>query len=821
MPIMTAIVGIALWGTSAAYAQEIDPTRPVIAGSGLATEGGPGMIWVNPANMSYDPDARYGVYISNSDLAASSGAPTSIAVSVGAGGLGFGLQRVSIGDDSDWTLDYGTSVKIRKRLSAGLRVGWHLIGGGTNYVGYDFALSWRPLPWLGISGVAQNFLSPAPGLGAHARSGVGIGIRPFGPAVVLGLDFIHDFNPSLGAGEASRGVASLRLRPVEGLYLRASADTNRDYVAGLEVFFGGVGIGASGGPTAGGLGGTLFLGTDDPGESLFELGAKIPVVAVDDLPPYQPVNTLLSRGGMSYLEMLERMRRSEEDPAVKGMVVLLGGAPLSWAKAQEVRARIVALEKRGKHVLAYVRGTAMNVDLYVASAARKVMMHPGQDSMLVGVDAELMFLRGAFDLVGVEPQFVRRNEYKSAVEQYTNTEPSAPSLEQTNALLDDFEGTLVNGLSEGRHVTPEVVKQWIDSGPHTADEALQKGIIDGTLYPDELEEWLKRDLKRSSVNLVSLDDLPTPHSGWKGTSEIAVIYISGAIISGPSSNGGLLGGGGTGSSTIIKQLEQARRDDQVKALVIRVDSPGGSSFASEEIHREIERVKKEGKPVIISMGGAAASGGYYVSCGADAIWAEPTTITGSIGVFTGKFALQGLMDHVGVHTASISRGRNATIDSQTLPWDEVQKARMQALVDHTYMTFKERVSAGRNLSMDEVENIARGHVWSGQRAVDIGLVDHLGSIQEAIEDARGRAKIAKSRLQLVTYDPRGTLIEQIAPEVSPTGRAIALAFPSLADTSSAKLKIPVPPAMEPLLLMATNPDEVWMMEPWVLEVDGR
>lgn len=820
MPITTAITGIAVWGLSAAQAQEIDPTRPVIPGAGLATEGGPGMIWVNPANMSYDPDTRYGLYLSNSDLGASSGAPSSIAATFGVGGLGFGLQRVTFGDDSDWTLDYATSIKVRKRLSAGLRIGWHLIGGGTNYVGYDFGLSYRPLPWLGISGVAANVLSPAPGLGAHARTGAGVGIRP-GPGVILGIDYVHDFNPALDEVEANRGIASLRLRPTEGLYLRGSVDTNRDFVAGLEVFVGGVGLGVSGGPTDAGVGGTLFIGTDDPGESLFELGAKIPVVAIDDLPSYQPTNTFLVHEGMSYLEMLERMRRSEDDHAVKGMVVLLGGAPLSWARAQEVRARIEALEKRGKPVLAYLRGTATNADLYVASAARKVLMHPGQDSMLVGIDAELMFLRGAFDLVGVEPQFVRRNEYKSAVEQYTATEPSAPSLEQMNALLDDFESTLVQGLSDGRHVAPEQVRAWIDSGPHTSDQAVQMGLVDGTLYPDQIEDWLKKDLKRQAVNLVALDEIPTPHSGWKGTRQVAVIYITGSIVSGASSDGGILGGGGTGSATVVRQLEQARLDDQVKAIVLRVDSPGGSSFASEEIHREIERVKKEGKPVVVSMGGAAASGGYYVACGADTIYAEPTTITGSIGVFTGKFALRGLLEHLGVGTTSITRGRSANIESQIEPWDAVERARMQALVDHTYTTFKERVAAGRNLNIDEVEQIARGHVWSGKRALDIGLVDHLGSIQDAIEDARGRAKIPKSRLQLITYDQRGTLIEQIAPEVSPTGSAIRAVFPSLAEMAGRDVRIPLPKGIGPLATIALRPDEVWMMDPYVLQVDGR
>jgi protease-4 len=815
-----AVLGCALWGETAS-AQELDATRPLVPATGLATEGGPGMLWVNPANMSYDPDLRYGMFVSNSDLGAASGAPTSVALSAGAGGLGFGIQRLSSGDDADWTLDYATSLRIRKRLSAGMRVGWHIIGGGTNYVGYDLALSWRPLPWLGVSGVAANVFSPAPGLGAHARSGLGLGFRPFGPVAVIGLDYLHEFDPALPGADANRGVVSVRVRPTEGLYVRASADTSGSISAGVEVYFSGVGVGVTGGPTAAGAGGTLFIGTDDPGESLFDLGAKVPVVAVDELPPYQRATGIFARGGMTYLEMLERMRRSEEDPGVKGVVVLVGGSPLSWAKAEEVRARVVALEKAGKPVIAYVRGTASNADLYVASAARKIYMHPGQDVMLVGLDAELMFLRGAFDLVGVEPQFVRRNEYKSAVEQYTSTEPSAPSLEQTNALLDELQATLVKGISDGRRVAPDVVQRWIDAGPHSADDAVQMGLIDGVRYPDQLEDLLKEELHRNSVDVLSIDKLPTPHSGWKGTSQVAVVYITGAILPGDSSDGGLLGGGGTGAATVIRQLEQARRDEQVKAVVLRVDSPGGSSFASEEIHREIERVKKEGKPVIVSMGGAAASGGYYVACGADAIWAEPTTITGSIGVFTGKFAIGGLLERVGVHTTSLTRGRSANIDSTTAPWDEVERARMQALVDHTYLTFKQRVAEGRNLNLDEVERVARGHVWTGRKATEIGLVDRLGSLQDAVDDARARAKIPSARLQLVTYDARGTLMEQIAPEISPTGRALVTAFPALAEGASPLARLPIPKGVAELATLASRPQEVWMMLPWTLQVDGE
>jgi protease-4 len=825
------VLALALAAAFPARAQSIQTDRPTVPASGIAAEGGPGAIWVNPANISYDADSRTGFFASR-DLAADS--PTSVAVTTGFSGLQFGIQNLATpvpGTDrptTNWSLDFAPSIGLPDRISVGVRLAWHIIQDDRNFVAYDAGGAWRPLPWIGFGAVARNINTPDPS--ARAQSGIGVALRPFGNFATVGADYLHSFKtPSDDPHDTI--AATLRLRPARGLYLRGSVDSDLTAAGGLEVYFGKWGGGAVGGAADGALGMTAFVGTDEPGEALIRDGNKVPVIVLGDTPPYEPgLAGLLGGGGeTTWLQTLELMRRADEDSSVRGLAIVLAGAHMSFAQAQELRNRMLALEADGKPVLAYLNGGGSNGDWYIASAASKILLHPSQDAYLVGVSSETMHLRGAFDLLGVKPQFVRRAEYKSAVEQYTTTEPSGPSLEQTNALLDDFEEELVAALAAGRQKDPAEIQAWIDGGPYSADEAVAMGLADATAYPDAVEDWFEHD-QGHNLNLVALTDMPQPHSGWEASSEVAIVYIEGAITSGRSSPGGIGRARSAGADTIVRALDSARKDDQVKAIVLRVDSPGGSSYASDDIHRAVERVQEDGKPVVVSMGGLAASGGYYVACGADAIWAEPTTITGSIGVFSGKFALGGVFDKVGITTTTVSRGRNANLDSSTEPWDDAQVAKMDALVGHTYDDFKAKVAEGRGLTVDQVEEVARGHVWSGKRASTIGLVDNLGGLHDAIKDARLRAGIPEGRqVALVSYDTRGNLLEALSPtRMSATERIGRAVFPDLADRlEGVSLQNPLglPPQLtegwNAALLMANDPDEVWMLDPSLLGMEVK
>jgi len=824
---------------SFALAQGLATHHPVVPSAGLAHENGPGALWVNPANLSYDPDARYGVFF-HQPIASGDGMPlpTSTGVTLGVGGVGVGVHNLlrpgpRPGDDlrSDWSVDYATSVQLPERISIGLLASWNFIDSSNNYFAYDAGVSWRPLPWLGIGGVAQNVGAPDPAQMARPRTGAGLALRPFGQAVVVGADVQRLFDPVDGEDE-DQLVATARLRPTEGLFLRGSATVAlADEVvlatagAGIEVYFGGVGAGWHGQGSAGdALGQTLMLGTDEPGESIIPSLRKVPVLEVAGSVPYQPRGGIFGSREASWLDTLELMRRVEDDRGVIGFVVHLDGAALSMARAKELRDRIRTLEGKGVPVLAYLDRGASNTSYYVASAASRVAMHPAGELRLIGLSAELRSARGLLDWVGVEPQFVKQGKFKSAPETYTHIEPSEASLEQTGALLDDLYDELVGAVASGRGEDDITVRSWVDGGPWPAKAAEEKGLVDVLLYEDQLDDELER-IHEGHVFAENLLDAPQATSPWEDPQQIAVLYVEGGITSGESSRGGLFSSRSTGSETLVRQLKQARDDRQVRAVVIRVDSPGGSAFASEEIWRAMGQLAEADKPVVVSMGTVAASGGYYVAAGADRVFAQPGTITGSIGVYSGAFATQELQERLGVQTTVLARGRNSTIGSSTIPWDASQRARMQELVDETYEMFKQRVADGRGMELEAVQDVAQGRVWSGTDAAELGLVDTLGGFQDAIAEARRMAGIKENRkVGLVTYSSGGFGIETLAPSVALQLLGPAGPWVEKATAREPQLGLPLErlvDSLDPLWLQLSEPDgTVWAMDPWTLHIQG-
>src|SRR6185436_6031690 len=332
----------------------------------------------------------------------------------------------------------------------------------------------------------------------------------------------------------------------------------------------------------------------------------------------------------------------------------------------------------------------------LACSADKIYVHPAGGLELIGMSAELQFYRGTLDLVGVKPQVARRAEYKSAMEGFTNEEASDENREQMNALLDDLSGYLVKSIATARGKSEDDVWALIDGAPYTPQEAVDKGLVDGIAYPQDLEDHYD-EIFPGGYNLVENYRVSDDTKGWRGPRELAVIYVAGEITTGRSSPPGLFGGGSSaGSDTIVDAIEKARRDPAVKGVLLRVDSPGGSAFGSDEIWREIERLKED-KPIVVSMGGLAASGGYWISMNANAIYAQSTTITGSIGVISGKFSLEDLYKKIGLKYEVYNRGRNAAMYSLSKPWDDVEYAAVDRMVGETYSRFKKKVSEGRSI----------------------------------------------------------------------------------------------------------------------------
>jgi protease-4 len=817
---LPAVVALALGAPSAALAAEQPPDRPVLPAFSLAGEDGAGSHWRNPANLGLDPDPGM-MFVFNEQIAGADGQAGTLGTDLGmafnGGPLGGGIAYRMHGDgQSWWTLSSGLGIALEDNLAFGARAAWQLPGAGfDNRVLWDLGATLRPTHWLGLAAVVQNLGDPEPALGLHRRYGPGIVFRPVGDRLLLGIDALWEDRPE---GPERVVGANLRAEVVRGLMLRASADETGEIGAGLELVFGRAGGGAFLRTPLGVAGPTVasgYVATTDRERRLFTGAPRAASFTLDQGYAYQPTGGLFrARPGESYLHLLERLQTAADDPGLRGIVLELDRTPFSFAQLQELRAVLEGAKAEGKTVVVYMHRATSNGAYLLASVADHVLMHPAAELDIVGLSAELMYFAGALDLLGVEATFARRAEYKSGPEPLTRTGSSPPAQEQLDALLDDLsEAWLTDvGAARGRDVAD--MRALVDEAPYTAARAEELNLVDGTLYPDELEEKLE-ELLDPRVEIDDKYHARYQTHGWKARRELAVIYVTGTIVMGNSSAPGFFGGGFTaGSDTVVRQLDAARKDPAVKAIVLRVDSPGGSSFASEEIWRAVDRVQRRGKPVVVSMGGTAASGGYYVAAGADAIYAEPTTVTGSIGVYAGPVLdASELLDRIGVNSEIYARGRNAAMFSVSKPMDEHEFAALDRMVDATYATFKERVADGRGLTADEVEEVARGRVWSGTDALDVGLVDALGGFHDAVARARSEAGIPDGApVRLVTYSDRP----------GPGGEAIARGV-ELAATALDLPVAPPPPLPAELQRMirlgAFGDERVLAMLPYELEIE--
>lgn len=465
-------------------------------------------------------------------------------------------------------------------------------------------------------------------------------------------------------------------------------------------------------------------------------------------------------------DFLDTLDRAGSDPRVKGIYVSLGSDNLALAACQEVRDAIHAFRAKGKFAIAFATsfgefgpGTR---PYYLATAFDEIWLQPLGSVGLIGLHAGTPFIRTALDKLGVEPSFAHREQYKTATNFLTETRMTGPEREQINDLLGSDSGQIVRGIASERHLTESAVSALIDRGPLLADEAKISGLVDRVGYGDEA---VARAAQRAGTGakLVSLarylDVAERPH---RDGPKIAVIYASGLITQGSGAASPLSGASGITARQLGRAFRDAARDKEVRAILFRIDSPGGSAVASETIWREVARAKARGKPVIVSMGDVAGSGGYYIAAPADKIVAEPATLTGSIGVLAGKIVIAGLLNKIGVSADAVQRGANAAMFSEFEDFSPAAVQRLDAFLDDTYAGFKQRVAAGRHLSADQVEAVAKGRVWTGETASKNGLVDALGGYETALGLALQAAKLpADKPFHVVVFPRRKPLIERL------------------------------------------------------------
>jgi protease-4 len=476
--------------------------------------------------------------------------------------------------------------------------------------------------------------------------------------------------------------------------------------------------------------------------------------------PTEDAFSLSAAKPVTLKDLVAKLKKAEKDDTVKAVVLLHEGGGIGLAQIEELRQAMAGLRAAGKDIYAHADSVSMR-EYVLLSGVSRLSVVPTGDLWITGLFGEAPYLRGLLNKIGIKPDFLTCGAYKSAAEIFMREGPSPEAEKMQNWLLDSIFETDVALIAKGRHVDATKVKEWIDGGPYTAEKARAAGLIDAVEHRQDFEKMLKAKYGKDVAFNKSYGDkkppkiaLDNPFAVFKVMGEllnegkktqstkkaVGIVYVDGAITigGGPSSP---LSEGGAKAVELRRALEEAAHDDAVKAVVLRVDSPGGSAVASEIILDATRRVKAK-KPFVVSMGNVAGSGGYYVACAADVIFADNATITGSIGVVSGKFATEEMFKKVGIHFKTYKRGANADILNSNDVFTEEQRKRMQAYMDEIYEVFKGHVVAirGKKLKKD-IDDLAGGRVYTGKQALELGLVDRLGTLEDAIAYVAKQAKL--------------------------------------------------------------------------------
>jgi protease-4 len=461
---------------------------------------------------------------------------------------------------------------------------------------------------------------------------------------------------------------------------------------------------------------------------------------------------------------IQAIHKAKVDSRVKALVITPSTAGALWAQLQEVRSAIEDFRTSGKTVTAYLESGGAQ-EYYLASAADRVVLMPAGQLDLTGLATYELFFRGALDKLGVRPDLLHIGDYKTAANTFTERGFTKAHLEMSQSLNRDWYDELVRAIAASRKKTVDEVKRLIDDGPFLADEAKKAGLVDQLAYEDQLDDE-KPIAGTQRLEATTYEQVGVSLGRTTVGSRIALLYATGTIASGRSVSAGVLG-----AETFGEAVRKIRIDPSIKALVVRIDSPGGSAIASEVMWRELMLTRAK-MPVIVSMGDVAASGGYYIAVPAHVIIAEPGTLTGSIGVVTGKFVLDGTLDKIGVATGSVSDGKNAEIYSPFRAFTPAERAKVEEQMQATYELFLSRVVEGRKSTRAKVDAVAQGRVWTGHQARERGLVDEIGGLDHAIQVAKQRAKLDQNLdVDLVVYPERPSLYDLLSTGFGGSGTA--------------------------------------------------
>jgi protease-4 len=507
---------------------------------------------------------------------------------------------------------------------------------------------------------------------------------------------------------------------------------------------------------------------------VLRVGGTLPEIAPSDFVGYvRGVRTPTVRS------IVDSLRKAKVDSRVSAVLLKPTGfeSPF-WGKVQEIRDAIVEFKKSGKPVYAYLEYGG-DREYYLATAADKIFLMPSSPLDLVGLATYELFLRGTLDKIGAYPDLHHIGDYKTASNTFTEKGYTPAHREMDESLNHDLYEQLVRGIADGRKKNDADIIRIIDEGPFLPEDALRAGLVDDVKYEDETEDALRASRPGVSDRHIEGDDYARVSLGSLGLNRgarVAVIFATGSITSGKSGydpvNGAIVG-----SDTLVDYIRQARHDSLVRAIVVRVDSPGGSAAASDAIWRELMIAKREraDRPIVASMADLAASGGYYIAMPAHVIVAQPSTLTGSIGIFGGKIVTGGIYEKLGARIQSTSIGKHAEIDSPARPYTAEETRKLQEQLQAFYDQFVEKVADSRHSTPEKIDQLAQGRVWTGRQAKQNGLVDALGGLDRAIGIAKQRAKIpADSDVELVIYPPRKSFYEIVSDQLGTSSDQMAM-----------------------------------------------
>lgn len=681
------------------------------------------------------------------------------------------LSARGLGFSAEWL---GNEIKPKYRkytLGSGFKIlnGFYL-GSSYSWFGsknkdYNDLSSWnagflmRPISFISLGGVVNDLNRPFfRGEKTNISFDLGLALRPIGDRVTLSVDGIMDEKDK---AEDTKTRYQVAIEPLDGLILSGDMDDDGNYGVNFRVNFPFSGFGSYNTVNKDQeyqKGVVYWNFSDEMYRTLFQRKDNFLEFKLSGKIEEEKNAGIFSKKRATLLDIVQDIERAKKDKRVKGLLVKLDLLNAGMGKIQELREAFLDFRQNGKVVIFFMEGGS-NKEYYLASSGNKIVMLPTGYLDLTGISAEVTFIKKTLEKLGIEADFEHIGDYKSASDLLTRDSMSEAHREMMNWLLDDLYKQMTEDIAEQRGISQEELKTKIDQGPYSAKEAKEKGLVDDLAFYDQIDDIIKdltggKPCKRSFRQYA---EEKNHRYSWGIPPKIAVIFATGLIISGESGNNIFLGKM-MGSETIARAIRKAREDKSIKAIVFRIDSRGGSGIASDVIWREIILCKGK-KPFIVSMSDVTASGGYFIACPGDTIIADPGTITGSIGVISGKFNLSGLYKKIGFSTQILKRGEHSDFYTSKRGFTEEERNIVKKQTKEFYDDFVNKVAQGRKKSFDDIDKIGRGRVWTGNQAKANGLVDELGGLKQAIEIAKIKAGIKeKTLVEIVTLPKRWSFL---------------------------------------------------------------